>query len=120
MAKKILIIEDSKNIAFVVGKCLKQNGFEVYKALDGVEAMVKIFEIMPDLILLDILVPKLNGYLICQALKSNDKVSNIPIVAMSAKTQETDVKKAFEAGALDYLTKPFTPEQLLEKVNRHI
>lgn len=120
MNKKILVIEDSKNISFMIEMCLKRNGFHVYKAADGVEAMETIFNVVPDLILLDIVIPKLNGYLICEAVKANDKLSKIPIVVMSAKTQEDDIQKAFELGASDYLTKPFNPSELMEKVKRYI
>lgn len=120
MGNKILVIEDAKNITFLVEKCLVRNGYEVYKAEDGVSAMAKVFEIMPDLILLDIIVPKMDGYLICQALKSNNDVSAIPIIVMSAKTQDDDIQKAFELGATDYLTKPFTPDELLSKVRKYI
>lgn len=119
MRNKILVVEDAKNIALVIEKCLVRNSYEVYKASDGIEAMNKVFEVMPDLILLDIVIPKLNGYFICEALKSNSDISNIPVIVMSAKTQDADVQKAFDAGAVDYLTKPFTPEELLKKVKEY-
>jgi DNA-binding response OmpR family regulator len=120
MGKKVLVIEDSKNIAFVIEKCLTRSGFEVYKADDGVTALSMVYEIVPDLILLDIVVPRLNGYLVCEAIKSSIDVSGIPVVAMSAKTQDTDIRKAFDAGACDYLSKPFTPRELMEKVQKYI
>lgn len=120
MKKKILIVEDSKNIMLMVEKLLTQKGFEVIKAADGVDAMMKVFDKEPDLILLDIVVPKLNGYLVCKGIKSNDKVSKIPVIAMSAKAQDDDMQKAIEAGVSDFLTKPFTPRELLEKINKHM
>ena len=120
MKNKILVIEDSKNIIFLIKKYLDKHGFQVFTASDGVEAMVKVYDVIPDLILLDIVIPKLSGYLVCKALKEDDRVSNIPIIAMSAKTQEEDIQRALEAGALDYITKPFTPETLLQKINKFI
>jgi DNA-binding response OmpR family regulator len=120
MQKKVLIVEDSKNISFMIEMCLKTNGYQVFKASDGVEAMVKIFDIIPDLILLDILIPKLNGYSVCEAVKSNEKISRIPIIAMSAKTQDEDIQKAFELGVSDYLAKPFSPAELLSAVRKYL
>jgi DNA-binding response OmpR family regulator len=120
MSSKILVIEDSKNISLLIEKCLERNGFQVFLAEDGLKAMEKVFEIMPDLILLDILIPKLNGLLVCEALKSNSEVSKIPIIAISAKTQYEDIQKAMKAGAEDYLTKPFTPDELIMSVRKYI
>lgn len=115
---KILVVEDSKNISYMIYKCLKDSGFDVETASDGVEAMIKAFEVIPDLILLDILIPKLNGYAVFNTIKSNDK--NVPIIAMSAKTQEKDIKMALDLGFNDYLKKPFTPSELLEVVKMHL
>jgi DNA-binding response OmpR family regulator len=120
MGKKILIVEDSKNILFMMEMCLKKNGYIVEKASDGLEAIMKIFNMLPDLILLDILIPKLNGYSVCETIKSNENVKKIPIIIMSAKTQEKEVQKAFELGISGYLKKPFTPKELLKKVNEYI
>lgn len=117
---KVLVVEDSKNISIMVKLCLSKNGYEVVTLYDGLSALDYAFKNNPDLILLDILIPKLDGYLVAQALKQDEKMRHIPIIMMSARTQEDDISKALKIGVEDYLVKPFTPEILLNKIKKFI
>lgn len=120
MPKKILVVEDSKNIITIVKMYLENHGYEIIPINDGVSAINSVFEIHPDLLLLDIVIPKMNGYLVAQTLKQNDSTKHIPVIMMSAKAQKDDIKKALELGVEDYLTKPFTPDELINKVKQYI
>lgn len=114
---KILVVDDEKNILLVIKKTLKSSGFDVYTAEDGTEGLDKANEIDPDLILLDIVLPKLNGFMVYEALKEDPKTEDIPVVFISAKSEEQDIKKAEELGAEDYLVKPLKQDKLVETVN---
>ncbi|KPU43771.1 phosphate regulon transcriptional regulatory protein PhoB [Oxobacter pfennigii] len=118
MPKKILIVEDSRNITVITKMYLENHGFEVTTVSDGVSAIDTVFNSHPDLVLLDVLIPRMNGYLVAEALKLDTATKHIPVIVMSAKAQSDDIKKALELGVEDYLIKPFTPEELLDKI-RH-
>ncbi|MEW9124778.1 MAG: response regulator [Thermotaleaceae bacterium] len=118
--RKILVVEDEKNIVLSLKMLLQKGGYEVIVATDGINALKMAQEQKPDLILLDILLPKLNGYLVCEALKDEMETKHIPIVIISAKTQKEDIDKAFAVGALDYIVKPFTHDQIKNVVNKYL
>src|SRR4029079_870725 len=92
-------------------------GYEVLTALDGEQALEKARAEKPDLIVLDIMMPKLDGYETCKALKSNPGTKDIPVILLSAKGRNVDQKVGFEVGADDYITKPFSPRKLVERIN---
>jgi DNA-binding response OmpR family regulator len=115
-SKKILLIEDNKNIILVEKMCLEANGFEVILAEDGIQGLEMAINCQPDLILLDILIPKMNGYLVLEALQNSVIVSNIPVLVTSAKAQVDDLKQAFTYNIQGYLVKPFTSKELLAKI----
>src|SRR5438034_10908224 len=92
-------------------------GYEVVTALDGEQAIERARAEKPDLIVLDIMMPKLDGYETCKALKSNPATKNIPVILLSAKGRNVDQKVGFEVGADDYITKPFSPRKLVERIN---
>lgn len=117
---KVLVVEDSKNISIMVKMCLNKHGYEVAALYDGLSALDFAFKNRPDLILLDVLIPKMDGYLVAQALKQDETMKSIPIIMMSARAQEDDINKALKIGVEDYLVKPFTPETLLDKVKKFI
>lgn len=117
--KKILIIEDEKNIILPLRMFLVKRGYDVKIAKDGIEGIKSAQEYMPNIILLDILLPKMNGYLVCEALKEEMDTKNIPVIFMSAKTQEKDIEKAFEVGAQDYIIKPFGHEDIEKIVKKY-
>jgi two-component system alkaline phosphatase synthesis response regulator PhoP len=92
-------------------------GYEVVTALDGEQALEKVAQQKPDLIVLDIMMPKLDGYETCKALKSREETKDIPVILLSAKGRNVDQKTGFEVGADDYITKPFSPRKLVERIN---
>lgn len=119
MCKKILIVEDSKNISLMVKMCLEKKGYEVISVNDGVEAIENTFKLHPDLILLDVVIPKMNGYLVAQTIKQDDDTRHIPIIMMTAKAQIEDINNAMKIGVEDYLVKPFSTEILMEKIKKY-
>ncbi|MCK5450814.1 MAG: response regulator [Candidatus Omnitrophica bacterium] len=116
MAKKILVVDDEPHIVLLVKSRLKANGFEVVTAENGLMGYEKAKEEHPDLIILDVLMPELNGYETLLKLKSDEETKNIPVIMFTAKSQIEDVEKAQEAGACDYVVKPFSPPVLLGKI----
>lgn len=113
---KILVVEDEKNIAKVVAYNLEREGYQVATAGDGEEALKKAQAQIPDLILLDLMLPKVDGLEVCRQLKSGSKTARIPIIMLTAKTQETDRVVGLEMGADDYVPKPFSPRELVARV----
>ena len=120
MAKKIFIVEDELDFLSTLRERLEFEGFVVATAVDGEEALKKIPQEKPDLILLDIMLPEMNGYQVCRELKSNPETKTIPVVVVTAKSQESDKFWAKETGADDYLTKPFEMEELLQKIQDNL
>ena len=114
--KKILIVDDDPYILMSLDFLMKKNKFEVFVARNGNEALEQIKTNQPDLILLDIMMPDVDGYEICIKVKSDNKTKDIIIVFMSAKTRDTDIQKGLDLGAALYITKPFSTRDLLEKV----
>jgi DNA-binding response OmpR family regulator len=117
---KILVVDDEKNIRLVVGKSLEKAGFDVYYAVDGVQAVEKANDINPDLVLLDLRLPKMNGFLVLEALKSDTSTEDIPVMILSALSEEDDVQKVISLGAEDFLVKPISQSDLLSAVEANI
>ena len=118
MAKgKILVVDDEVYIVHILDFSLGMEGYEVVTALDGEMAIEKANAEHPDLIVLDIMMPKLDGYETCKRLKADDATRNIPVILLSAKGRNIDQKIGFEVGADDYITKPFSPRKLVERIN---
>jgi two-component system, OmpR family, alkaline phosphatase synthesis response regulator PhoP len=114
---KILVVDDEIYIVHILDFSLGIEGYEVMTALDGEQALAKVAQDKPDLIVLDIMMPKLDGYETCKALKSNPETKDIPVILLSAKGRNVDQKVGFEVGADDYITKPFSPRKLVERIN---
>jgi two-component system alkaline phosphatase synthesis response regulator PhoP len=118
MAKgKILVVDDEVYIVHILDFSLGIEGYEVITAFDGEQALAKVASERPDLIVLDIMMPKLDGYETCKALKANAATRDIPVILLSAKGRNVDQKVGFEVGADDYITKPFSPRKLVERIN---
>jgi len=118
MAKgKILVVDDEIYIVHILDFSLGMEGYQVITALDGEQALEKARAEKPDLIVLDIMMPKLDGYETCKMLKSEDLTREIPVILLSAKGRNVDQKIGFEVGADDYITKPFSPRKLVERIN---
>lgn len=114
---KILIAEDERDIRDLIAFTLQFAGHEVTATSNGEEALQKAVELVPDLILLDVRMPRMSGYEACQQIKANPATSHIPVVFLSAKGQESEVETGLAAGAVEYILKPFAPDQLNERVN---
>ena len=118
MAKgKILVVDDEVYIVHILDFSLRMEGYEVVTALDGEQALEKARAEKPDLIVLDIMMPKLYGYETCKILKAEPETKDIPVILLSAKGRNVDQKIGFEVGADDYITKPFSPRKLVERIN---
>ena len=113
---KVLIIDDSNTIRRSAEIFLKQGGHEVMLAEDGFDALAKISDFHPDLIFCDILMPRLDGYQTCAIIKRNEKFSTTPVIMLSSKDGVFDKARGRKVGAQEYLTKPFTKDQLLQTV----
>jgi two-component system alkaline phosphatase synthesis response regulator PhoP len=116
--KKILVVEDEPDIAESLQLRLDMAGYAIVTAVDGQEAIVKAKAESPDLVLLDLMIPKMDGYEVCRVLRSAEVTKTTPILILTALQMVGDVDKAFEAGANDYLSKPFTNERLLAKIEK--
>jgi len=116
MKKKILLVDDERDLVRSVTFRLVDAGYDVVVAMDGVEALEKAKGEMPDLIVLDLMLPKMNGYKVCSLLKADPRYKKIPILMFTARAQEADRRMSEEVGANAYVTKPFEPEILLAKI----
>ena len=114
---KILIAEDEPDIRDLVTFTLRFAGHEVVAVTNGAEAVEAAKEVMPDMILMDVRMPRMTGYEACAAMKADPTIANIPVVFLSAKGQETEIQTGLSAGATEYLLKPFAPMELSERVN---
>ncbi len=115
---KILIAEDEPDIRELITFTLRFAGHEVMATKNGEEAFQMAMEVVPDLILLDVRMPGMTGYQTCKELQQQDRTKNIPVVFLSAKGQESEVKAGLDAGAVDYILKPFAPEKLTQRVQQ--
>lgn len=114
---RILIAEDEKDIRDLITFLLQFAGHEVIATINGLEAYEKAKVEIPDLILLDVRMPKMTGYEACEKIKQDETIKHIPVVFLSAKGQDSEVAAGFDVGAAEYLLKPFSPDQLSDKVN---
>jgi DNA-binding response OmpR family regulator len=115
---KILVVDDEIYIVHILDFSLGMEGYEVVTALDGEQALEKVKSEKPDLIVLDIMMPKLDGYEVCKSIKSSAGTQHIPVILLSAKGRNVDQKLGFDVGADDYITKPFSPRKLVERINQ--
>ncbi len=116
MAKKILIADDEQNIVISLEFLMKREGFTVCIAADGQEAIDKVRSEAPDLVLLDIMMPRKNGYEVCQEIRSDPQLQGTRILMLTAKGREMEVTKGLAMGADAYMTKPFSTRELVTKV----
>ena len=114
---RILVVDDEIYIVHILDFSLGMEGYEVVTALDGEQALEKAAQHKPDLIVLDIMMPKMDGYETCKALKSNPETADIPVILLSAKGRSIDQQTGYDVGAADYITKPFSPRKLVDQVN---
>lgn len=115
---KILVAEDERDIRELVSFTLHFAGFEIETAVNGVQAVEKATQDKPDLILLDVRMPKMTGYEACRVLRAMPEMRKIPIVFLSAKGQESEINEGLDTGAVEYILKPFAPDELIQQVKR--
>lgn len=118
--KKILIVDDEIDIVETLKFILEDAGYQCYCAFDGEEGLNLAREIMPDLMILDVMMPKINGYKISRLLKYDNKYKNIPIMMVTARSQDEDKLIGEETGVNEYITKPFEIDYVVEKVNEYL
>ena len=117
MAKKILIVEDDKFLRELIARKLTDEGFEIIEAVDGEEGIKKIKETKPDLVLLDLILPSIDGFEVLSRVKGDASLTSIPIIILSNLGQKEEVEKGLDLGAVDYLIKAhFTPGEIIEKI----
>jgi DNA-binding response OmpR family regulator len=116
MANKILIVDDEPNIVLSLDFLMKQAGFLVRTAADGAAALDIIAEDCPDLVLLDVMMPRKNGYEVCQAIRENPAWKKLRIIMLTAKGRDVEREKGLALGADDYITKPFATQEVVERV----
>jgi two-component system alkaline phosphatase synthesis response regulator PhoP len=116
MKEKILVVEDEKDIVKMLDYNLKKEGFRTLSARDGEDALDLLNRERPDLVILDLMLPGMDGLEVCKTLKNNTKTASIPIIMLTAKSQESDKVIGLELGADDYVTKPFSPRELIARI----
>jgi DNA-binding response OmpR family regulator len=118
MTKKILVAEDERDIRDLIAFTLQFAGYQVVSAADGQEAVELAVKETPDLILMDVRMPRMSGYEACRRIKTEPALQAVPIVFLSAKGQESEIRLGMEAGAEEYVVKPFAPAELVERVKQ--
>src|SRR5215468_5513867 len=120
MNERILVVDDTPANIQTVAAILKGRGYQLSVATNGKQALEVLEKIQPDLILLDVMMPELDGFETCQRIKSAEAWRDIPVIFLTAKTDTADIVKGFEIGAVDYVGKPFNAHELLARVNTHL
>lgn len=118
--KKIVIVDDEPNIVMTLEYTFKKQNFEVYIARDGSEALEILETVVPDVILLDVMMPKVDGYQTIRLIKENKKLKNTKVVFLTAKNKASDIEKGVKLGADKYLTKPFSIKKIVSEINELI
>lgn len=118
--KKILIVDDEPDIVETLKFLMESEGFESIIAMDGEDALKKAKEENPDIIILDVMLPKINGYKVCRLLKFDSKYKHIPILMVTARSQEEDKVIGEETGADEYITKPFDINEVIQKIHTYL
>ena len=116
MSETILVAEDQPHIRALIEYKLKNNGYQVISVDNGLDALAKAIEVKPNLVLLDVMMPLMTGFEVLSALKQNPETKNIPVLLVTAQSKEEEVLKGLELGADDYITKPFSPNELAARV----
>jgi two-component system alkaline phosphatase synthesis response regulator PhoP/two-component system response regulator VicR len=118
MAKRILVVDDERHIVRLVQVNLERAGYEILTAYDGIEALEKVKTESPDMVVLDVMMPRMDGFEVLKNLQADPRYQNIPVIMLTAKAQDADIFKGWSSGVSSYLTKPFNPRELLVFVER--
>ncbi len=120
MTKTVLVVEDEPNIILSLEFLVKEAGYNVRVALDGEEALKAVAEEAPDVLLLDVMIPKRDGYDVCRTLRANPALKDLHIIMLTAKGLEAEKEKGLALGADEYITKPFSTRELTQKLKQHL
>ncbi len=120
MSKRILIVDDNQDTVHILTELLTRGGYATFAARDGVEALQKIRKEVPALVLLDLMMPKLDGFGVMEAMRADSGMNQIPVLIISAKVDPTSKARGVELGAKDYIVKPINPDEILLKVKEHL
>ncbi len=116
----VLIIEDNMQYIHALKNILQKNGYLTTTSTTGIEGLHKAKKVLPDLILLDVMLPDLEGYAVCERLKEDSNTRDIPVIFITIRTEVDDIVRGFDSGAVDYISKPFNAAELLARVRTHI
>jgi DNA-binding response OmpR family regulator len=117
---KVLVVDDEAHIVNIVKFNLKREGYEIITASDGEEAFTKIGKELPDLVIADVMMPKMSGYELCEKVKTTEATKHIPFILITAKGQPLDKDRGAKIGADSYMTKPFSPKLLVDEVRKFL
>jgi len=120
MKDRILLIDDSRDFRVLFSRFLKTSGYETAEAKNGEDGLQKIGEFKPDLILLDVMMPGIDGYEVCRRMRSDERLKDIPVIFLTAKADVDSIEKGFASGGMDYIVKPFHSNELLARVKTHL
>ncbi|WP_309893820.1 response regulator [Archangium sp.] len=118
--KKILLVDDSRTVLLMHQLLLADRGYELLTARDGEEALEKALATRPDLIFLDVLMPGMDGFETCQALRAHETTRDVPIIMVTTSGEPQNIQRGFDSGCTDYITKPFNDNELLDKLERYL
>lgn len=113
---RVLVADDESDVRGLIVYRLSRSGYQVVEAVDGEEALALALDLVPDLAVLDVMMPKLDGLEVTRRLRQHEQTRDVPVILLTARAQEADVTRGFEVGADDYLKKPFDPDELLARV----
>ncbi len=116
MTQSVLVVDDERYIVISIEYLMKNAGFEVGVAYDGEEALAKVKEMVPDLVILDVMMPKIDGFEVCETIRANPAWKSVRIIMLTAKGRDSEREKGLSLGADDYITKPFSTRDLLRRV----
>ncbi len=120
MSKRVLVVEDDAQNSYLIGFILEKSGYEVITAADGEQALAEVEKVLPDLILMDMLLPKMNGYEATRRIKARPDAKGIPIVALTAYSMKGDREKILESGCDGYISKPIDPETFVAEMEEYL
>jgi CheY-like chemotaxis protein len=115
---KVLVVDDEPNILMSLEFLMRKSGYEVFIARDGTEALQLVHEQRPHVVVLDIMMPEVDGYEVCQAIRANPALAHMRVIFLSAKSKEADIERGYAAGADLYLTKPFSTKELMQHIHK--